>query len=135
MLNLVSGEHAGQRGPIPSLTGVFMSTVQLAPGTRADLPAPRGRSVLLYVVSGRVAIGGQEIDRWHLATLGDDGDTVSVEAPEDAVLLFGHADPIGEPVVSHGPFVMTTQAEIAEAIRDHQAGRFNGTGPLLDVGA
>ena len=134
-LNLVSGEHAGQTGPIRSLTGVFMSTVQLAPGARVDLPAPSGRSVFLYVVSGRVTIDGREVNQWHLATLNDDGDSVTVEASEDTVLLYGHADPIGEPVVAHGPFVMTTREEIGEAIRDYQAGLFNGTGPLLDVGA
>jgi redox-sensitive bicupin YhaK (pirin superfamily) len=41
-----------------------------------------------------------------------------------AVALFGHAEPIGEPVVAHGPFVMTTREEILEAMRDYQAGRF-----------
>ena len=43
----------------------------------------------------------------------------------DGVLLFGHADPIGEPVVAHGPFVMTTREEIQQAIRDYQEGRFD----------
>ena len=134
-VNLVSGSFAGQQGPIRSLTDVFMATVQLYPGARVELPAPRGRAVLFYVVSGRVAVSGREVDQWHLATLHDDADTVTVEASEDSVLLFGHADPIDEPVVAHGPFVMTTREEISEAIRDYQAGRFNGTGPLLGVGA
>ena len=75
---------------------------------------------------------------WHLVTLAADGDHVALAVPqdagEDAVLLFGHADPIGEPVVAHGPFVMNTREEIGEAIRDYQAGKFNGTGPLPAVG-
>jgi hypothetical protein len=41
------------------------------------------------------------------------------------LLLFGHAAPIGEPIVAHGPFVMNTREEIAQAIRDYQAGRFD----------
>jgi redox-sensitive bicupin YhaK (pirin superfamily) len=49
----------------------------------------------------------------------------TIEAIEDAVLLFGHADKIREPIVSHGPFVMNTAQEINEAILDYQAGRFN----------
>jgi redox-sensitive bicupin YhaK (pirin superfamily) len=51
---------------------------------------------------------------------------VLVEAGEDAVLLYGHADPIGEPVVAYGPFVMNTEAEIRQAFADYRAGKFNG---------
>lgn len=133
-LNLISGTHADVTGPIPSLTNVFMSTVSLCAGAQLDLPAPEKRSLFFYVVSGRVSIGGIDVDAWHLVTLGHDGDTVSIEAHADTVLLFGHADPIAEPVVAHGPFVMNTREEIGEAIRDYQAGKFNGDGPLPGVG-
>ena len=134
VLNLVSGSFAGETGPIASLTGVFMSTVRLGAGSRVELPAPRGRSVFLYVVSGTLRIAGTPVEPWRLVTLDDDGDSVLVEASSDAVLLFGHADPIGEPVVSHGPFVMNTREEITQAIRDYQAGLFNGDGSLPEVG-
>lgn len=53
-------------------------------------------------------------------------DAVVLGADQDAVVLLGHADPIGEPVVAHGPFVMNTQDEIVQAIRDYQAGKFGG---------
>jgi hypothetical protein len=133
-LALVSGEFEGIAGPIRSLTGVFMSIVRLASGARAHLPAPRGRSVFLYVVDGTAAVAGVTVERWHLVTVADDGDGIAVEATGDVVLLFGHADPIGEPVVAHGPFVMNTPEEIGQAIRDYQAGLFDGTGPLIGVG-
>ena len=132
-IDLVSGTIGDAAGPIESLTGVMLATVRLAAGASVDLPAPRRRSVLLYVVSGRVRSGDADLARWTLATVADDGDAVRISAEEDAILLFGHADPIGEPVVAHGPFVMNTRDEIAEAIRDYQAGRFDGTGPLPAV--
>ncbi|EIK96134.1 Pirin-like protein [Pseudomonas sp. M47T1] len=134
VLNLVSGEFQGTQGAIQSLTGVFMSTVQLQPGAQVQLPAPLGRSVFLYVVSGQVSVGGTAVKPWHLISINDDGDALGIEAASDAVLLFGHADPINEPVVSHGPFVMNTHGEIEQAIRDYQAGKFNGDGKLLEVG-
>ena len=134
-LELISGTFEGGTGPIRSLTGVFMSVVRLGPGARVDLPAPRGRSVFLYVVSGTVAVAGATIEQWRLVTLDDDGDAVAVEAATGVTLLFGHADPIGEPVVAHGPFVMNSREEISEAIRDYQAGKFNGAEPLVGVGA
>jgi hypothetical protein len=134
VLNLVSGNFAGIDGPIPSLTGVFMSTVRLQAGARVDLPAPRGRSVFFYVVRGQLSVAGVAVEPWRLVTLNDDGEAVAVEAATDALILFGHADPLREKVVAQGPFVMTTREEINEAIRDYQAGKFNGDGKLLEVG-
>ncbi|WP_223799757.1 pirin-like C-terminal cupin domain-containing protein [Sphingomonas nostoxanthinifaciens] len=87
------------------------------------------------VISGKIAVAGEVVDQWHLVTFNGDGDSIVLGASTDAVLLFGHADPIGEPVVSHGPFVMNTREEISQAIGDYQAGKFNGTGTLSSVGA
>ena len=134
-LELVSGGFEGATGPIRSLTDVFMSTVRLNAGAKVTLPAPDGRSVFLYVVSGTMRVADAEVGQWHLATLNDDGDELAIEATTDSTLLFGHADPIAEPVVAHGPFVMNSQEEIRAAIRDYQAGKFNGSGPLIGVGA
>ncbi|SDF95515.1 pirin-like C-terminal cupin domain-containing protein [Sphingomonas carotinifaciens] len=113
----------------------MLAVVRLAAGAAITLPAPRARSVLFYTVAGSVEVGGDTVAPWQLATFADDGEVITVRSAAGAVLLFGHADPIDEPVVAHGPFVMTTREEISDAIRDYQAGRFNGTGPLLDVGA
>lgn len=128
-LNLIAGRHDGQAGPVDSLTGAFMSTVALAPGAEVSLPAPLGRSVFLYVVRGEVGVGGAPAPRWHIARLGD-GDAVQLATRTGALLLFGHADPIGEPVVAHGPFVMNTPEEIMAAMRDYQAGRMGDPAAL-----
>ncbi|WAT10515.1 pirin family protein [Rouxiella badensis] len=124
-VSLISGEVAGVTGPIKTLTGVTMMTVQLAAGSKVTLKAPAAREVFLYTVKGRLQIGDQQAQSWHLIELDDSDDSVTIEAIEDAVLLFGHADKIREPIVSHGPFVMNTAQEINEAILDYQAGRFN----------
>ena len=134
-LNLVSGEFEGQQGPIQSLTGVFMSTVELSAGAEVTLPAPAGRSVFFYVVEGSGEVSGTPFEKWQLVEFNDDGDSVFVRADTSNRLLFGHADPIGEPVVAHGPFVMNSREEIEQAVRDYQAGKFNGTGELLEVGS
>ncbi|MEQ9330812.1 pirin family protein [Thalassobaculum sp.] len=128
-VNLIAGEYEGKAGPFRPLTGVFMSTVELTAGGRVVLPAPAGRSVFLYVVRGDLRIagteaGGTEVGGFRLVELNDDGDTVEIEATGDAAVLYGHADPIGEPVVSYGPFVMNSREEIEQAVRDYRAGRF-----------
>jgi redox-sensitive bicupin YhaK (pirin superfamily) len=123
-LRLIAGSFGDEQGPVESLTGVFMSVVRLAPGAEIRLPAAANRSVFLYVVRGEVAVAGKPLPQWHLAELAHDGDTVALASEGGALLLFGHADPIGEPVVAHGPFVMNTREEIVQAIHDYQAGRF-----------
>lgn len=121
---VIAGTIGGVAGPVVSLTKVTMATLELAEGGRGELPAPAARNVFFYVVRGTVSVSGSEVREFHLAELNDDGEVLSVEATTDALVLFGHAEPIGEPVVAHGPFVMNTREEIIEAIRDYQAGKF-----------
>ncbi|PVM93223.1 nuclease PIN [Caulobacter radicis] len=122
-IELISGEADGVTGPIASLTGVAMSVVRLEPGATLSLPIPSGRAVFLYVVRGAVMIGDKTAGAFNLVEL-TDGDGLDLASADGAVLLLGHADPIREPVVSHGPFVMTTREEIVQAIQDYQAGKF-----------
>ncbi|RAK50720.1 pirin family protein [Phenylobacterium deserti] len=126
MVHLISGSWSGQTGPVPSLTGVFMSWIELQARGRAGFGSLGGRSVLLYVVSGQVTVNGTVAPEWNLVRLDLEGDMVEIVAQTDAVVLFGHAEPIDEPVVAHGPFVMNTREEIVQAIRDYQAGLFEG---------
>ena len=121
-VRLIAGAWGGQTGPVQSLTGVFMSVVELAPGGRVGFGSLAGRNVFLYVVRGQATVNGLAAAAGHLVQLDLTGDTVELTADEASVLLFGHAEPIGEPVVVHGPFVMNSREEILEAIRDYQAG-------------
>lgn len=125
-LRLIAGQWLDQTAPITSLTGVFMSTLWLPSGVSEHLHAAIGRQVFLYVVSGDVTLGGEPVKPHHLIEVDRDGDSIDIEAHSDAHLLFGHGDVIDEPVYAHGPFVMTTRAEIVQAVEDYQAGRFGG---------
>ncbi|RIV85657.1 pirin family protein [Aurantiacibacter zhengii] len=122
MMRAVSG---APNAPLTSLTGVMLATITMEAGTSATLPAPEGRNVLFYTVRGSAQIGKSHVPEHNLATLGEGAD-VEVESDDGCLILFGHADPIGEPVVAHGPFVMNSEAEIVKAIRDYQAGRLGG---------
>ena len=128
-MNLIAGEWESTTGPVQSLTGVFMSTVAMQAGGRLRVAGLQGRNVLLYVVRGRIGVGnhGDLVNAYQLVELDDDGDALHIRAEADTLLLFGHAEPIREPVVAHGPFVMTTREEIVQAIADYQAGRFGST--------
>ncbi len=122
-VHLVAGEFGGAQGPVDSLTGVFMSFVALEPGASVSFDGLNGRDVFLYAARGAIRVGGAPVPEWHLAELSP-GDSVTIEADGHALFLFGHADPIDEPIVAHGPFVMNSMDEIRQAYADYQAGRF-----------
>jgi hypothetical protein len=124
-VNLVSGEYLGRKGGMEPLLDIFLGTVELKAGARVSFPGVARRNVFLYVVRGAITVAGAPAPHWHLIELSEDGDTVDVEATTDAVLLFGHAEAIGAPVVAYGPFVMNTREEIMQAMHDYQAGKFN----------
>lgn len=124
-IQLIAGSWGGRTGPIGSLTGAFMTTIALKKGGRAGFGSLGGRSVFLYVVRGEVEVNGVRAAGQHLVELDLDGDMLEMVATDEAFVVFGHAEPIGEPVVAHGPFVMNTREEIVEAIRDYEAGLFD----------
>lgn len=124
-LQLISGEWNGVQGPINSLTNTFMSVIQMSEGSRLTFDGLAGRVVFLYVVRGSIGLGNQKVAQFHLVEFDNEGENVEIDAEESAVLLFGHAAPISEPIAARGPFVMNTQAELVQAVVDYQAGKFN----------
>jgi len=122
-VQLIAGEYLGKTGPVPTLTGVFMTTVRLNPGASVRFDGLKNRDVFLYVVRGSIRIGETAAAKFHLVELSN-GDSVEIAANEDSVILFGHAEPLNEPVVAYGPFVMNTTSEIQQAIADYRAGKF-----------
>lgn len=122
-VHLVSGEWQGRKGAIESLTGVFLSWVEARPGARVTFDRLSGRDVFLYAVRGAIEVAGRQVPQFHLARLSE-GDSVAITTTEPALFLFGHADPIPEAVVAHGPFVMNSMEEIRQAFADFQAGKF-----------
>jgi redox-sensitive bicupin YhaK (pirin superfamily) len=123
-LHLISGEWNGAAGPIKSLTGVFASTIEMKEDASFTLAGLERRNVFLYTVHGLIGVGGTQVPEFTLAELSEAGDTLTIEAATESTVLLCHGEPIGEPVVSYGPFVMNSQQEIRDAIADYQAGKF-----------
>jgi redox-sensitive bicupin YhaK (pirin superfamily) len=94
-------------------------------GADVTVPLPREQQALVYVFGGAVLLGneGRELRDGQLALLGAGDDVRFRGAPGGGRLLLLAGVPIKEPVARYGPFVMNTQAELAEAVRDYQSGR------------
>ncbi len=125
-MQIISGEWRSTAGPVRSNTGVFMSVANLDEGAVLDVDGLSGRTVFLYLVSGELEVEGAIVSEAHLVQCSHAGDRLTMRARLSSRILFGHAEPIGEPIVSHGPFVMNSVAEIEQAVADYRAGLFGG---------
>ena len=105
---------------------VAIWTVALADGASLPLPlAARGTSRVLYVFDGEFEVAGQVVSKGYLAVL-DATAAVALRGRGASEALVLQGKPIGEPVVSHGPFVMNTATEIHEAYTDYRSSGFGG---------
>jgi len=120
----VSGEWRGTAGAVQPLADVALAWLDFTAGALATLPIAASRTIFFYVVRGSVRVNGTDVVARELAEFSHDGDELAIESLTDSVVLLGHAEPFGEPVVSGGPFVMNTEAEIEQAYADYQQGKF-----------
>ena len=123
-VRVIAGELNGTKGPAKTFTPINLWDVNLRAGKSADLPLPNGHTTAFLVLSGEVAVNGEKVaSEGNLAIFARAGDGISVEAKTDAKLLVMDGEPIAEPVVGHGPFVMNSRAEIQRAFEEYQLGR------------
>ena len=103
-----------------------MWDIVLNGGASADLDVPAGHNLMLVVLRGEVRInGGQSVQASQMATFERESGSVKVEAVGgEAKILLLSGVPIDEPVVGYGPFVMNTEAEIAEVMNEFRSGKF-----------
>lgn len=123
-LRVIAGEYEGIRGPAETFTPINLYDLRLNAGHQVTLAFPEGYTTGILILQGGVVINGsQAAKEAEFALFDPKGEQVSVEGKEDVAMLILNGQPIEEPVVSHGPFVMNTQQEIRQAIEDYQSGR------------
>ena len=129
-LRVIAGEYDGHRGPARTFTPMDVWDVRLVQGGAARFSLPEGRTLAIVVLKGTVLVNGTEVAREaQLVTLAREGRDVAIEANTDATVLLLSGEPIDEPIVGYGPFVMNTQEEISQAMADFNGGRFGRMSP------
>ena len=122
---MIAGEFDGARGPARTFTPVNVWDVRLNRDADLTLDLPEGHTAMLVVLAGHVTVGGsQPAGEAEMVLLGRDGAGIDVHADGDATVLVLTGEPIDEPIVGYGPFVMNSRAEIEQAIDDFNSGRF-----------
>ncbi|MBK8009405.1 MAG: pirin family protein [Rhizobiales bacterium] len=124
-LRVIAGEYNGKRGPAHTFTPIEVWDVRLNKGGAASLTLPEGHTAAVVVLKGTVQVNGDAVaSDAQFVLLDRKGGEITLEASSDAVLLVLGGEPIDEPVVMHGPFVMNTADEIRQAMVDFRNGKF-----------
>ncbi|MBK0402469.1 pirin family protein [Adhaeribacter sp. BT258] len=123
IIHPVSGNWENTQGPIQSLTGIEIARLQLKKEAHYTLRIPAERNILFYVVNGEVRVNGSLAVTHNLVEFSNAGEEILIVAMQDSELILGHGQPYNEPIVAHGPFVMNSEKEIMEAMRDYQMGK------------
>ena len=126
-VRVIAGAFRGQAGPAQTFTPMDVWDLRIRQGSAAELAAIEGHTLALVVLHGTVLVNDTAVAReGQLVHLDRAGSAVRIEANNDATVLWLSGEPIDEPVVGYGPFVMNTEEEIRGAIDDFNRGRFGG---------
>lgn len=124
-VRVIAGSFRGVRGPARTFTPIDMWDVRLATvGRMVEFELPAGHNTLIFVRKGSLRVGADGVvSPQGMVQLEPAGTLVQLGAlTADTQLLLLSGEPIDEPIAHRGPFVMNTQAELAQAARDYRSG-------------
>jgi redox-sensitive bicupin YhaK (pirin superfamily) len=121
-VRVLAGEYEGQQGAVstqavkPQFFDLhFVGTEEVI------LPTKASHNGFVYVYEGDIVVSGKRLSKGQLGVI-DFADTLTIKTSDDAKAILVSGEPIGEPIVQYGPFVMNSQEEINQALRDYQQG-------------
>ena len=124
-VRVIAGDYLGHKGPAHTFTPIDVWDLRLNQGAQVTLPVPEGHTAAVVVLRGTVQVNGETVVRdAQMVLLDRAGDALTLDANNDAVVLLLSGEPIDEPIVGHGPFVMNTRDEIVQAMKDFGSGKF-----------
>jgi len=123
-LRVVAGDVAGVKGPIRTLTPINAATVDARRGGHIEIALPPSHNAFVYLLDGALRFSDDTVATGlNLVAFNVDGEAIGFTALEDTRALLMSGEPIGEKIVSYGPFVMTSEDEIRAAYRDYRNGQ------------
>jgi len=123
-VNVIAGNFNGVAGPAETYSPVNLFDIKLNEGAETTTTIPAGHNTALLVVNGSVEVNGEIAGEHSFVLFENNGEEIYIKANQKSVVLLLSGEPLNEPIVSYGPFVMNTEDEIREAIVDFNMGKF-----------
>ena len=134
-VRVIAGNYGGHAGPARTFSPINVWDMKLNAGHTTTLQVEEGHTLAVVMLHGAILVNGEQIVReTQMVLLDRAGDSITLEANGDVSLLVLSGEPIDEPIVGYGPFVMNSEAEIQQAFRDFNSGQF-GAMPLTTAGS
>ncbi|MGO3181934.1 MAG: pirin family protein [Aequorivita sp.] len=125
IVEVIAGEYNGEKGSASTFTPVHLLNAKLNKSGKASFSFPENYNTAVLVIEGNIKVNdSEEIKTDSLGLLSNKGETFSIEATEDSVVLILSGEPINEPIAAQGPFVMNTREELIQAMSDFNMGKF-----------
>lgn len=124
-IEVIAGDYQGTKGTASTFSPIHLLNAKLNQGGKADFSFPENYNTALLVIEGEISVNHQQkVETDHLVLFENNATNITIEATENAVVLLMSGEPLHEPIVSHGPFVMNGHDEIIQAIDDFNQGKF-----------
>ena len=130
IVEVIAGSYQAHQGAVTTFTPVNMLNAKLTSGGSAAFSFPSNHNTCILVIEGEVILNDTEdVPLDHLALFKNEGESFTIKATQNSIVLILSGEPINEPIAAHGPFVMNTREQIMDAFQDYELGKF---GELAD---
>lgn len=124
-ISVIAGKYRDVEGPAHTHSPIYMMNAKLEKGAVADFSFPAHYNTLILVIKGRIRVNGTEVPTHNLVKFANEGEEFTIEGLDtDTIALVLSGEPLNEPIAAYGPFVMNTEGEIRQAIKDYNMGKF-----------
>ncbi len=124
-IEVIAGDYNGHKGSASTFSPMHLFNAKLKKGTKTEFSFPKDYTTAILLIEGSAEVNGEQtVPQDHFAMFKRDGETFTVEALEDTIVLVLSGEPLREPIAAHGPFVMNTREELVQAFDDFNKGKF-----------
>jgi redox-sensitive bicupin YhaK (pirin superfamily) len=121
---VIAGEMNGQKGIASTFSPIQMYDIHLKVNGQVEFEVPAHYNSGMLLVDGKIQVNGQTVGENNFVQFKNEAGKIKITAQEKSIILFLSGEPLNEPYVSYGPFVMNTEDEIRQAIEDYNQGKF-----------